>query len=135
MEPVALLEVPVDRLLAQALERPGGDLRGDVGIAVAVAPHPGAEGKDGGHLDAVVGIVRLEPPAERFVDPGNGLPETGQERQAALHLVEHRGTLRAEEGGLPEDRQLAPQVGHDPLALAGEEVVAVEVAERPSHPP
>ena len=56
----------------------GGDFRGDVGVAVAVAAHPGAEGDPAfGRLDAGVGLGQRA--LEFVAQEGDGLPEDGVE--------------------------------------------------------
>ena len=135
MEPGALLEVAVDRLLAEPVERLAGDVGGHVGIAVAVSPHPRPEGEEGRHVVELPRIPFGEAAAERFVDPGHCLPEPRHERQPALDLVEDTRPRRPQKGGLPEDRQLAADIGLDPGAFAGEEIGPVELLEGVAHPP
>ena len=135
MEPSALLEVAVDRLLAEPVERLAGDVGGHVGIAVAVSPHPRPEGEEGRHVVELPRIPFGEAAAERFVDPRHRLPQPRHERQPAFDLVEDTRPRRPEKGGLPEDRQLAADIGLDPGAFAGEEIGPIKLLESVAHPP
>ena len=88
-------------------QRPGGDLRRDVRISVAVPAHPRAELEPaGGGLDRWVRFSQR--PLDLILEERDGVPEGRVEiPETGPHLVHHLGPGRAGTIGQPEGGDLA----------------------------
>ena len=113
-----------------------GDLGGDVGVPVAVAPDPGAEAQEGGHVDVLAGVGDDERLLHLPVQPRHQLPQRLLEVvQAVAHLVEDRGRAAPDLLGEPERGDLLPDAVAQLRALAGRPPRVVELLDEIGQPP
>ena len=106
-----LLEIEAQRPLALQGERLARDIRGDVGIAVAVAADPAAHAQEGRHVDVPPG--RLDAP-EPVLEIGIEDRQRAQERVVVIgepvgDFVDHPEAGVAQDAGLPQSQHGATQ--------------------------
>ena len=118
---------------AELEQRASGDFGGDIGMAIAVAAHPGAEAQKDGQVEGLAGIVHGEGAAEGLINARGHFPDARRDREDAVHFFEHGGAAGPQEFGLPEDGELGAQVLFEVAALARDEVRAVKFLDGFAH--
>ena len=113
-------------------QRPGGDLRGDIRIAVAIAADPRAELEEGRRLEMLAGVIAGERPVEQ-ADHLRRLLEQRliEEVQPAQHLVLDRGLLQMQLARHPHELDLIADFGEQrlPFPLRPARVLELEQEE------
>ena len=127
LEALQVVLVQRERGLAVDEQRVLGDGGGDVGVAVAVAAHPGAEAQQGGHGEGMARIVAGERRLEVGIDAGHDLPQRVLEVvEPVVHLVEDGGRALVDLFREPQRRDLLADAVLDLRALAGRQPRVVE---------
>ncbi len=131
VQPLDLAQVQLGRLPARQQADLGGDRRRDVGVAVAVAAHPGAEAHRGRvERQPLAGGVEQRPIQLAQVG-GQGVPQDLiEQHQPGPGLVDRGGAPAPQLIGLPDGLDLAPQVLRRRRPLLGQQVGPVARRQR-----
>jgi hypothetical protein len=117
---------------ALAVERPAGDVRGDVGVAISVGADPAAPAQERRqlHRGGVPAEVVAERPSHVTVDARRRLPDAGlHEPDALLDFIANAGPLVAYVRSGDEERDLVSERVHCVVAFGGSDIGAMHVGE------
>ncbi len=128
---------PPERMVGLDRHRRPRDLGGDGGVAVTIAPHPGAPSEErrerGRPRSTAFGV---EGAVHRAIDRRQGhedrLVEQGERR---AHLIERFGTMPADRLRTPQPGDLLAQPAMDLLLIGGSRGQVLELFEQGADPP
>ena len=129
----ARLQVPPQGVATEQFEGLPCDLRRDERIAVAVAADPRAKTEETAHMEGIVAVVPGEGRAQIAEKLRHDLPQRSGHVQVATHFFQDTRPQRPYGLGFPEAHQVALQPLQEFLALAAQQVAAVERLQRFAH--